>query len=131
MDFKTSTSQTRRKILIVEDDEAFRNLLGPVLEKEDCEIHYAENGYVAKKILEKNPNFFDLVLTDVRMPQMSGSELLQAVRSENLRTRFIVMTGFSEIMRAEQAYKLGADGFLMKPFRMQELVDTVERLLNQ
>jgi putative nucleotidyltransferase with HDIG domain len=118
----------KRKILVVEDDEAFRALLVQILESEDHEVRSAENGMVAKTILSLNENSFDLVISDVRMPEMDGASLLRSVRPLHPLTKFIMMTGFSEILEAQHAIELGADGFLPKPFKMRELLDTVEKV---
>lgn len=128
METKASSVPTKKKVLIVEDDEAFRNLLGQIFESENFEVRFAENGLIAKTILSLNENRFDLVISDVRMPEMDGASLLRAVRAQNPDTRFIVMTGFSEIMEAKHAFELGADEFLPKPFRMNDLLSTVEKV---
>ncbi|MGZ5279191.1 MAG: response regulator [Pseudobdellovibrionaceae bacterium] len=126
----TKTEEPKKHILIVEDDEAFRNLLGQILETEGFVVRYAENGLIAKTILNLNSNAFEIVLSDVRMPEMDGATLLRTVRAEHPKTKFIVMTGFSEILEAKHAFELGADEFLPKPFKMKELLESVERVLN-
>lgn len=122
------SDEGKRKVLIVEDDEPFRNLLGQIFEAENFIVRYAENGLVAKTILSLNTNKFDLVISDVHMPEMSGAELLKVVRGVNPNTKFIVMTGFTQMLDAKDALSLGANEFLAKPFKMKELLDTVEKV---
>lgn len=124
----TKSETPKRQILVVEDDEAFRNLLVQILESDEHEVRTAENGLVAKTILSLNENRFDLVITDVRMPELDGASLLRTVRAQHPATKFIVMTGFSEILEAQQAHELGADEFLPKPFKMRDLLDAVEKV---
>ncbi len=124
-----SLDQKKKQVLIVEDDEAFRNLLGQIFESEGFLVRFAENGLAAKTILGLNQNQFDIVLTDVRMPEMDGASLLRLVRSIHPQTKFIVMTGFSEILEAKHAIELGANEFLPKPFKTKDLLDAVERVL--
>lgn len=119
--------ENKKKVLIAEDDESFRNLLGQIFQAENFVVITAENGLVAKTILEHNSKF-DLVISDVRMPEMDGATFVRAVRSAHPATKFILMTGFSEILEAKHALELGADEFLAKPFKMKELLDALERV---
>lgn len=119
----------RKKVLIVEDDEAFRNLLGKIFESQNFIVSYAENGISAQTALSVRQNCYDLVVSDVQMPGLDGAALLRAVRSQHPKTKFIIMTGFSEILEAKHAFELGADGFLPKPFKSKDLIDSIEKAL--
>ncbi len=125
----TNLDENKKCVLIVEDDEVFRNLLGQVMEAEKFVVRYAENGMTAKNVLGLKGNKFDLVISDVRMPEMDGASLLRSVRNLYPDTKFILMTGFSEILEAKHALGLGADEFLPKPFKMKELLEAVERVM--
>jgi putative nucleotidyltransferase with HDIG domain len=125
------TPVEKRKVLIVEDNETFRNVLVQILSTENFDVRYAENGLVAKTVLSLNPNGFDLVLSDVRMPEMDGPAFLKAVRSQNPETHFIMMTAYSEILDAKDALELGADAFLAKPFKMAELLALIEKVFQK
>lgn len=105
-----------KKILLVEDDSSLRSLLKTILIREGFDVLEAEDGLVAKEILDINNNQFDMVIADIKMPQFSGVDLLE--HSKNIRPslKFILMTGFSEILESNKAQELGADGFLLKPF---------------
>jgi putative nucleotidyltransferase with HDIG domain len=123
----TPTEENKRKVLVVEDEENFRALLGQFLESENFEVRFAENGLVAKTILGLNPNKFDLVISDVRMPEMDGNSLLRDIRAHNYKTRVIIMTGVSGILEPKVAMELGADDFLEKPFSMKDLLKSIEK----
>lgn len=123
--------EMKKRVLIVEDDETFRELLKNIFESQDFEIRVAENGLVAKTILSLNADQFDLVISDIRMPEMDGTTMLTQVRAQNANTRFILMTGFSEILDAEHALALGADEFLHKPFKLKELLTAVENVFKK
>lgn len=124
-----NASVSKKRILVVEDDEAFRGLIGQILESEGFEVRYAENGQNAKTVLSLPNNKFDIVISDVRMPEIDGASLLRMVRPLYKDTKFIVMTGFSEILEAKHAFELGADEFLPKPFKMMELMAAIENVL--
>jgi response regulator RpfG family c-di-GMP phosphodiesterase len=118
--------EKKKKVLIVEDEETFRNLLGQIFYSEGFEVRFAENGLVAKTILSLNANQFDLVISDIKMPEMDGVTLLKDVRGIHPGTRFIMMSGFSEVIETQDAFMSGADGFLPKPFKTRHLLETVE-----
>ncbi|MCH2534845.1 MAG: response regulator [Bdellovibrionales bacterium] len=119
-----------KKILLVEDDSSFRKLLKTFLEREKFEVREAENGLVAKTILELNENKFDLVISDIKMPQLDGVELLEYSKRTRPNLKFIVMTGFAEILESQEAHELGADGFLPKPFEKNIFLLEVIELLS-
>jgi len=106
-------------ILIVDDDSSLRNMLSIVLKKEGYIIFSAENGKTAIKILKKN--HVDLIISDIKMPDISGIDLLQKVKSINPELPFILITAFSSTNDAIEAMKLGADDYITKPFNLDEL----------
>lgn len=65
----------KKRVLIVEDEEIFRNFFGQIFDSEGFEVRYAENGLVAKTILSLNSSQFDLVISDIKMPEMDGVTL--------------------------------------------------------
>lgn len=78
----------------------------------------------ALRILDKQR--FDIVLTDLKMPGLSGIELLPKIKAGNPETVIVVMTGFSTVTTAVEAMKLGATDFIPKPFTPDEVMDAVE-----
>ena len=114
------------KILIVEDDQFFREAISDIL-KTKYSVLEAPNGKSAKEILSiQNVN---IVLTDIQMPGLTGLELLEWGKSFKPEVNFIVMTGFSAALETQNAFELGAKGFLAKPFKNSELFQTIEGIL--
>jgi putative nucleotidyltransferase with HDIG domain len=118
-----------KKFLVVEDDAHLRNVICTILQGQGAEVRFAENGLVAKTILDLNEDQFDLVMSDVRMPELDGIQLLQHVREKHGTLRFLIFTGFSEILEAQQAFNMGANGFLAKPFTLADFMKTVAQIL--
>lgn len=108
-----------KQVLLVEDDESLRKTICGLLEPMGFHVREAENGLVAKTIYDLNPKFFDLIISDIRLPELNGIGFLKHVREANRETKFLAMTGFSELLEAKQAFELGADEFLSKPFRLE------------
>lgn len=117
----------KKKILIVEDDQLFREALGDFLRKK-FEVSEAADGKIAKNMIEAEN--FDLVLSDIQMPQWTGLDLLSWT-VKNKPIPFVVMTGFSLILETNSAFELGAKGFIAKPFKNSELLVTIESILNE
>ena len=116
-----------QKILIVEDDDTFREILKTTLKKNGFEVEGAADGKSAQYILGFHD--FDVVLSDVKMPNMDGIALLSWVKS-NKNLSVILMTGFSEVLETKKAAELGADGFLPKPFSHDDLLKAIHACLN-
>jgi two-component system response regulator AtoC len=102
----------KRRILVVEDEEKLRRVLELQLASAGFEVEKARTAEEALKVAERA----DLVLTDLRLPQMDGLELLATIRRQNSQTPVIVMTAFGTIETAVEAMKTGATDFLLKPF---------------
>ena len=114
-------------ILVVDDEESLRDICREVLERAGYTVLLAENGRQALTILEEES--VDLVLTDLRMPQMGGIELLQTAKERNLDAEFLIMTGFGTIETAIESMKRGAVDYLPKPFNIKHLLIKVEKSL--
>jgi DNA-binding NtrC family response regulator len=106
----------RKRILIVDDDVSFRETLTEVLETLSYDVRSAENGLVAKTIFDLNPDSFELVLSDIRMPEMDGVALVKHIRDRDQNVKVILMTGFADLIEANEAYQYGVNEFLAKPF---------------
>jgi len=113
------------RILVVDDEPVMSNLLRRILEKEGYEVTLAENGREALGILRKSD--FELVLSDVKMPEMNGFELLKAVKTEKPQIGMIMMTGFGDSFTVKDALMLGADEYITKPFKAHEISLVIER----
>lgn len=107
-----------RRILLVEDEEQVRSLICRYLEKEGFAVTEAEDVPGAVKALGTE---YDIVVTDIRLPGISGIELIAAVKSRWPSTQVVVITGLKDAQVAGEALNAGADRYLMKPFGMPEL----------
>ncbi len=117
-------------ILIVEDDELMRSFLMQILSEEGYRVAAAEDGKEGlAKVLSGD---FDLVISDLRLPKLSGLDLLREGRQEKPETRWIIITAFGSIGNAVEAIKAGASDYLTKPFRdPEELRHVIRRVLKE
>lgn len=122
-----STSQGR--LLVVDDEAGIRSFLAWRLRARGLEVHLARDGQEALDHLERQT--FDLVIADLTMPRIEGMALLEMVKRKYPTTEVILMTGFSTVETAVGAMRLGAFNFLLKPFRLNVLLRTVDQALAQ
>jgi len=119
-----------KSILIVDDDELIRSFLHTILKEEGYRVDEAKNGRegLAKVIAGD----YALVITDLKMPALSGLELLQEGRKQKPEARWIVITAFGSIENAVEAMKAGADDYLTKPFHDPgDLRRVIQRVLRE
>ncbi|WP_226294151.1 sigma-54-dependent transcriptional regulator [Aquimarina algicola] len=117
------------KILIVEDDVAFCTMLKTFLEKKEYDVSTAFSGNEAVPKIKKET--FDIVLTDVRLPDTDGIILLEEILKQNPTTQVIIMTGYAEINMAVNAIKQGAFDYVSKPFNPDRILQTIDKALNE
>ncbi len=117
-------------VLLVEDDALMRSFLTTVLKEDGYRVIEAGNG---REGLEKlSDGVFDLVITDLRMPELSGLDLMKEGRKEKPETRWIIITAYGSISNAVEAMKAGASDYLTKPFRdPDELRHVIRRVLRE
>jgi len=108
----------KKKVLIVDDEEDVRNLLRDVLDYLGYETADACNGRQALEILSEQD--FDLVMADLYMPEMDGLSLLRSIKEES-DLPVIIFTGYAVTTTTDGMADLGADGYLRKPFMIQEV----------
>ena len=113
-----------KTILVVDDEPDLREITSFEFEYKGATVISASGGHAALEIVKKQK--IDLVISDVRMPEGSGGELLLAMKEQNLlkKTPIILMTGFSDLTR-ESAIKSGALELFYKPVRWQEVIEFV------
>ena len=117
------------KILIVDDDAEIRSHLAEVLTGADYETDAAAS---AKEALEKiRRREYDIVLLDVMMPKMSGLDALSELRRLGPKTKTIMITAFATVKNAVDAIKKGASDYISKPFKIEELLTTIRRVLEE
>ncbi len=115
----------KREVLVVDDEEIIRDFLSEVLE--DYSVTVASDGDEAIEKLKKK--HYDLVITDLRMPRVSGEEVVKAAHEINPDARVIVISGYSSLYTVSQSVAHGACAFLSKPFSIKELLQTVSSAL--
>jgi len=120
------------KVLVVEDSAAVRLAVTEVIEQAGHAVVEAENGRIAIDLLESES--FDLIVTDVLMPEADGVEVIKAARAKHPGTRVVAMSGGAPNLPAGYALKMAemfaADAVLYKPFLNEELRKTVARLVD-
>lgn len=119
------------RILIAEDDADLRDLLQDDLEDFGYETVVAIDGRAAMAHIEREHERIDLLITDARMPGMTGDELLAAMRTQRSEAPVIVITAFGSVEQAVEMVKAGAFQYLTKPFDTDDLLRTVSEALEQ
>jgi two-component system NtrC family response regulator len=114
------------RILVVDDEPAQLELVGGFLRKHGFEVAQAAGGQAAVARFKQEP--FDLLLTDQRMPDLSGLEVLEAVRATTPETAVVIMTAYGTIESAVSAVKAGAVDYLAKPLHLDELLHRIHQI---
>ncbi len=114
-----SNGDRKARVLVVDDERSMRELLAIVLKREGHEVVTAENGQTAVATLEREP--IDLLICDIKMPDMSGVEVLRAAKAVDRDIVAIMVTAFASTETAVEAMRLGACDYLSKPFDVDEL----------
>jgi two-component system response regulator PilR (NtrC family) len=115
------------RILVVDDEESIREFLQIMLKKEGYEISLAEDGQKAIETLQKKT--FDMVISDLQMPHVTGMELLKHVKDNYPDLVFMMITAFGTTENAVEAMKMGAYDYLTKPFKLDEVRLVVQNAL--
>ncbi len=116
-----------KRLLIVDDEKNIRMTLRQCFSSEAYDLSEAVNGEEALNALEKEN--FDLVLLDIRMPGLTGLEVLNKMREKSIKTDVIIMTAYGSVEKAVEAMKLGAIDFIGKPFTPEEIREIVSEVL--
>ena len=123
----------KKRILAIDDDILVRESLKSLLERSGFEAACVSSGEEALHLLSKE--VFDLVITDIRMPKMNGIETIKAIREE--RSRFgkaplpeIVLTAYDDEPVRDEARRLGVKEFVLKPFELQDFIETIRKNVN-
>ena len=116
------------KILIVDDEKNMRLILNKILSKEGYEIYQAENGKQALKEVKKSSP--DLVLLDLKLPDINGIEVLEKIKQHDNSIIVIILTAYGDIKNAVEAMKLGAYDYLKKPFDNEEMILVIKKALD-
>ena len=112
------------KILIVDDEERFRNTMRKLLTAEGHDARTAGSAVEALEILSAES--FDVVILDVRMPEMNGVEALKKIRKIDPYLEVIIMTGYASVDTAREIMTTGAFDYLLKPYSIETLLEKIE-----
>ena len=119
--------KSRKKVLVVEDNPNMSGLLADMLEVFDVETVSASDGVEALNVV--NDKDFGMVITDLRMPKMGGTELLLAVKEKYPNMPVVLISGYTMESADDETITNSADGFLSKPFKMNELQEVLAKYM--
>ncbi len=116
------------RILIVDDEIDMLELLELIItDRTDYEVTTTNNPLEVPELLKKDP--YDLVITDLRMPDIDGIELIKMVRQVDDQIPFMIITAYGTIESAVEAMRKGAFDYLTKPFRQEQVLLTIEKVM--
>jgi DNA-binding NtrC family response regulator len=127
-DMDAGNGAEKMKVLVVDDDPQMQLAIKATLDRAGYEVTVANNGRMGLELAEKGG--FELIISDQRMPEMGGAELLAALQERKSSVPFIMITAHGTISQAVEAMQKGAADFLAKPFSAEDLERIVERVLN-
>ena len=113
-----------KKILIVDDEEGVRESIKLVL-GDHYDLFVAENGEAALELLKTSHKEVGVVVMDIKMPRKSGLDTLQEIHAKYPQIKIIMVTGYKSVETAQEAVRLGASGYIVKPFKSAEILATV------
>jgi DNA-binding response OmpR family regulator len=117
------------RILVVDDEKVIREILSDFLSLEGYVVRAVEDGVEALKELQRRS--YNLVISDLKMPNMSGLELIERITHLQIPVLTVIMTGFGTVETAIEAMKQGAYDYILKPFKVEEVVHIVQRGLDR
>ncbi|MDH3393550.1 MAG: sigma-54 dependent transcriptional regulator [Desulfobulbaceae bacterium] len=115
-----------QKILVADDEQNMRIALYEALSRNGYDVSVAENGQMALEMVEKSPP--DMLITDIKMPTLDGIELLRRIKSLQPSMPVVIITGFATVDTAVEAMKQGAVDYIIKPFSVEVIEETVARV---
>jgi DNA-binding NtrC family response regulator len=119
----------RARILVIDDDKSIRKTLEAILKGEGYYVDTAENG---KEAIEKtNSSYYNVVLIDIRLPDMEGTELLARMKDTTPKMRKIIVTGYPSLQNAVEAVNKEANAYILKPFNVKKALGTIREQLRK
>lgn len=119
----------KRIIIIIDDDKAILRILTRILQKQGYETDTSETGKEAMEKIGQKP--YDLALIDIKLPDIEGIDLLPHIRRQTTETIMIMLTGMASTENSLRARSLGADAYLLKPVKPEELIKLVKEKLHE
>jgi len=118
-------------ILFIDDEKVLAKVAKYILELLGYKVTIKTNSTEALELFKLEPDFFDLVITDMSMPNITGEQLSREVMKIRPELPIIMCTGFSHIISKEKAHEIGIKAFVMKPLARKDLADMVRRVLDE
>lgn len=116
-------------ILVVDDEDDLRMLLDHVVANAGYTVTAASDGEEAISLLKKNR--FDVALLDIQMPNATGIDVLKYIQKNSSSTKAIMLTGYADLKHAMEAREFGACDFISKPYKVEDVLTTIERVLKE
>lgn len=120
-----------KTVLLVEDEEQVRDLLSSALEMQDFKVLTAENGRQGLDVYKKYQNEIDIIISDLIMPDMSGEEMVNAIRQADKAVKVLFMSGYTADMIAEKGILKPHTHFIQKPFKLKKLFIKINKIFNK
>jgi DNA-binding NtrC family response regulator len=120
--------ETKRRLLVAEDDLEMRTLLKRVLMREGFEVETAANGREAVELLQLGRRY-DLIISDIRMPEKDGEQLLKEAQVLRPGLKVVLVTSWGELDQCARLRQQGAFDYLTKPFKIPDLLDVIDRAM--
>ena len=116
------------RLMVIDDEPIVGKRLKRLLEKDGYEVETFIRGSIAAEALMQK--HFDIVITDLKMGRVDGIKILEIARKKNPDTKVIIITGFSKMETATEAFNKGAFDFIVKPFKIEELKQVIQKAEN-
>jgi len=119
----------QKKILIIDDSPSIREFVSDTLEKENYTVTSADNGQTGLDLVKENT--YDLIISDIHMPQVNGIEFTRKVRTleKHQFTPILILTTEFDVEKKMEGIQAGATGWIVKPIVAEQLINTVSRIL--
>ena len=123
------TTNIKGHILVVDDEPDLRMMLSQILTGAGYEIKEAADGEEAITLLKKQK--FDAAFLDIQMPIVDGIKVLKYIKENRLPTKAIMLTGYADLKHAMEAKEFGARDFIGKPYKIEDILSTIERVMKE
>ena len=123
-----TTKKSTKKILICDDEEGVRESLKLILEK-DFDLVITDSGAQCIELAKAKNSNLGAVLLDIRMPLVNGLTVLRAIREHRPKMPVLMVTGYKSVEAAAETTRLGANGYIVKPFNSSEILESVRKFM--
>ena len=131
MQTATENADSKKTILCVDDDDIALDVWSQMLQKLDYTVLQARYGYEALKIFERNKNRISLVILDMKMPGMDGCEVYDRLKAIQQEIKIIIVSGYIDQYSINELLKRKFGDYIEKPFKLKELSEKIEEVLEQ